>query len=173
MPILYQYGMKNRQNSISWCKDLWERKLSIKNHQSGIQNFIKILIFSMKLQLQIQFQEMTKNIYDAIDTDNAGTLGVDQVEIFVNSFLKGNQIEGQINTSFEDKHDQVFKILQENESGEITLDELGKWLGELLKNQVKELQIKVEQQKYQRAMDTKAGAGTTPGEVEKGNYSGM
>ena len=73
---------------------------------------------------------MTKNIYDAIDTDNAGTLEVNQVEIFVRSFLKGNQIEGQINTSFEEKHDEIFKLLQDNESGELTLDELGKWLNE-------------------------------------------
>ena len=48
---------------------------------------------------------MTKNIYDAIDTDNAGTLEVAQVEIFVRNFMKGNQIEGQINTAFDDKHD--------------------------------------------------------------------
>ena len=108
------------------------------DYAKACQNLTDILIDLEK------FQEMTKNIYDAIDTDNAGTLGVDQVEIFVRSFLKGNQIEGQINTSFEDQHDHVFKILQDNESGEITLDELGKWLGELLKNQVKELQIRVE-----------------------------
>ena len=96
---------------------------------------------------------MTKNIYDAIDTDNAGTLEVAQVEIFVRSFLKGNQIEGQINTSFEDKHEDIFRLLNENESGEVTFDELGKWLNELLKNQVKQLQIRVEEQKYQRALE--------------------
>ena len=71
---------------------------------------------------------MTKNIYDAIDTDNAGTLEVGAVEIFVRSFLKGNQVEGQINTSFEDYHEETFKMLQDNESGELTLDELGRWL---------------------------------------------
>ena len=116
------------------------------DYQKAIQNLTDILIDMEK------FQEMTKNIYDAIDTDNAGTLEVDQVEQFVRNFLKGNQIEGQINTSFEDRHDTIFKILKDNESGEVTPDELGKFLNELLKNQVKELQIKVEQQKYQRSM---------------------
>ena len=111
---------------------------------------------------------MTKNIYDAIDTDNAGTLEVDQVEIFVRNFLKGNQIEGQINTSFEDRHDTIFKILKDNESGEVTPDELGKFLNELLKNQVKELQIKVEQQKYQRSMAMQGlEGGETPAEENK------
>ena len=66
------------------------------DYAKACQNLTDILIDIEK------FQEMTKNIYDAIDTDNAGTLEVSQVEIFVRSFLKGNQIEGQINTSFED-----------------------------------------------------------------------
>ncbi len=95
---------------------------------------------------------MCKNIFDAIDTDNVGTLEVSQVEQFVRSFLRGNQVPGQINTSFEDSHNQIFKILKDNESGEITQDELGKFLNELLKNQVKMLQIKLEQQKYERSM---------------------
>ena len=77
---------------------------------------------------------MTRNIYDAIDTDNAGTLDINQVEVFVRSFLKGNQVEGQISTSFEDKHDNIFKLLQENEAGEVTMDELGKFLNEMLKH---------------------------------------
>jgi hypothetical protein len=33
---------------------------------------------------------MNKNIFDAIDVDNTGTLEVDQVEIFVRNFLLGN-----------------------------------------------------------------------------------
>ena len=98
------------------------------DYQKAIQNLTDILIDLEK------FQEMTKNIYDAIDTDNVGTLEVNQVEEFVRNFLKGNQIEGQINTSFEDRHDQIFKILKDNESGEVTPDELGKFLNELLKN---------------------------------------
>lgn len=34
----------------------------------------------------------------------------------------------------------MFSVLDENESGEITLDELGKFLRELFKEQIKELQ---------------------------------
>ena len=77
---------------------------------------------------------MVKNIYDAIDTANEGTLEVDKVEIFVKDFLKGNQIKGQINTSFDEAHEQVFRVLRENNSDEITMEELGKFLNELLKN---------------------------------------
>ena len=40
------------------------------DYQKAIQNLTDILIDLEK------FQEMTKNIYDAIDTDNAGTLEV-------------------------------------------------------------------------------------------------
>lgn len=70
--------------------------------------------------------------------------------------------------------------MKDNESGEVTLEELGKFLGLLLKNQVVELQKKVEQQKYQRSLEiSKAFAGlktdgkpTTPGpggKQEKGS----
>ena len=65
------------------------------DYQKAIQNLTDILIDIDK------FREMTKNIYDAIDTDNEGTIRVNQVEDFVRKFLKGNQIEGQTNTAFD------------------------------------------------------------------------
>ena len=100
------------------------------DYAKAIQNLTDILIDVDK------FREMCKNIYDAIDTDNEGTLKVSQVEEFVRSFLRGNQIEGQTNTSFEEENEHIFKLLNENESGEVNNDELGKFLNELLKNQV-------------------------------------
>jgi len=54
------------------------------DYEKAIQNLTDILIDPEK------FAEMTNNIYDAIDTDNSGTLEVDQVEQFVREFLKGN-----------------------------------------------------------------------------------
>jgi Ca2+-binding EF-hand superfamily protein len=39
----------------------------------------------------------------------------------------------------DDRYRSVFSLLDENESGEITMDELGKFLRELFKEQVKEL----------------------------------
>ena len=54
------------------------------DYQKAIQNLTDILIDNDK------FQEMCKNIFDAIDTDNVGTLEVSQVEQFVRSFLRGN-----------------------------------------------------------------------------------
>ena len=53
------------------------------NYEKAIQNLTDILIDSAK------FQEMCKNMYDAIDTDNEGTLPCKQVESFVVDFLKG------------------------------------------------------------------------------------
>ena len=100
------------------------------DYQKAIQNLTDILIDKEK------FMEMTSNIYDAIDTDNEGTLAVTQVEDFVRQFLKGNQIEGQVNTSFEAENEKIIKLLDENEAGELTVDELGKFLNELIKNQV-------------------------------------
>lgn len=81
-----------------------------------------------------KFLEMSKNIYDAIDVDNEGVLQTSQVEVFVKDFLRGHQVEGQINTSFDTNHDEVFSILNESEDGEITFEELSKFLNELLKN---------------------------------------
>ena len=48
---------------------------------------------------------MSKNIYDAIDTDNANTLPIPQVIQFFINFLEGFQIEGEINTSFVKDHE--------------------------------------------------------------------
>ena len=103
------------------------------DYQKAIQNLTDILIDFDK------FREMTSNLYDAIDTDNEGTIRVTQVEDFVRKFLKGNQIEGQISTAFDEDHDHIFKMLSENESGEVNLDELGKFVSALLRNQVKVL----------------------------------
>ena len=77
---------------------------------------------------------MSRNIYDAIDTDNEGFLFTNQVEVFVKDFLRGNQVEGQTNTSFDSQHDHIFSMLNDIESGEMTFEELSKFLNELLKN---------------------------------------
>ena len=48
----------------------------------------------------------------------------------------------------------MFGVLDENESGEITLDELGKFLRELFKEQIKELQDTQERLKRKAANDS-------------------
>ena len=58
------------------------------DYGKAIQNLTDILIDTEK------FREMTKNIYDAIDTDNEGTIRTEQVATFVKLFLRGNQVEG-------------------------------------------------------------------------------
>ena len=56
----------------------------------------------------------------------------------------------------------MFGVLDENESGEITLDELGKFLRELFKEQIKELQDASERMKRKAANGTSAN-GWQPG----------
>jgi len=52
----------------------------------------------------------------------------------------------------DERYRTVFMVLDENESGEITLDELGKFLRELFKEQIKELQEIIERDKIVQAM---------------------
>mmetsp|Transcript_2418 Transcript_2418/g.3133 ORF Transcript_2418/g.3133 Transcript_2418/m.3133 type:complete len:113 (-) Transcript_2418:42-380(-) len=85
-----------------------------------------------------RFADINKSVFDAIDTDNSGTLEKEEVEVFVKGLLKG--VNEENNEEFEERHKLVFSVLDENESGEITLDELGKFLRELFKEQIKELQ---------------------------------
>ena len=53
------------------------------DYEKAIQNLTDILIDPLK------FTVLCKNVYDAIDVDNEGTLQVEQVDIFVHDFLKG------------------------------------------------------------------------------------
>ena len=94
--------------------------------EKAIQNLTDVLIDPAK------FAEMTKNIYDAIDEDNSGTIEVDQIEKFVRLFLRGNSEDGDSHTSFENNHEEIFKILRQNENGELTQEELGKFLNMLI-----------------------------------------
>lgn len=45
-----------------------------------------------------RFAEINKSIFDAIDTDNSGTLEKDEVEIFIKDLLRSMNIE-QSNSS--------------------------------------------------------------------------
>ena len=114
--------------------------------QKAIQNLTDILIDEEK------FSEINKSIFDAIDTDNSGSLEKEEVETFVKGLLKGIHSGEGDNNDLQERHKIVFSVLDDNESGEITLDELGKFLRELFKEQIKELQEGVEKQKYTRAV---------------------
>lgn len=93
-----------------------------------------------------KFAEINKSIFDAIDTDNSGTLEREEVESFIKSLLAGITGLDQSEQEQAERHQMVFGVLDENESGEITLDELGKFLRELFKEQIKELQDAAERQ---------------------------
>ena len=104
------------------------------DYEKAINNLHNILIHEDK------FAEINKSIFDAIDTDNSGTLEREEVESFVKSLLVGIHNEEEEEYDQNERHRIVFGVLDENESGEITLDELGKFLRELFKEQIKELQ---------------------------------
>ena len=71
------------------------------------------------------------------------------------NFLEGNQVEGELNTSFVEAHEKrkSFQMLLENEAGEITLEELNQFLSHILKIQVDCLRVKLEKQKYERSVE--------------------
>ena len=101
------------------------------DYQKAVDNLMAIL------RDEEQFSDINKSVFDAIDTDNSGTLEKQEVEVFVKGLLKG--VSDDKDEDFEEKHKMVFSVLDENESGEITLDELGKFLRELFKEQIKTL----------------------------------
>jgi hypothetical protein len=53
--------------------------------EKAIENLHRILTNEER------FAEITKSIFDAIDTDNSGTLERDEVELFIKELLKGMQ----------------------------------------------------------------------------------
>lgn len=116
------------------------------DYSKAIDNLHKILTNEER------FAEINKSIFDAIDTDNSGTLERDEVEGFMKDLLKGMQLHNNNgHDDAEERHRIVFSILDENESGEITLDELGKFLRELFKEQIKELQEELERERTKNA----------------------
>ena len=62
------------------------------------------------------------------------------------NLLKGISPDSDNAANLLEKHKIVFAVLDDNESGEITKDELQKFLRELFKEQIKELQTALEQQ---------------------------
>ena len=97
------------------------------DYQKAISNLHSILTHEEK------FAEINKSIFDAIDTDNSGTLDRDEVESFLKSMLDGIAVSDEEQQEKYLRNQQIFAQLDENESGEITLDELGKFLREFFK----------------------------------------
>ena len=105
------------------------------DYQKAIQNLTDVLIDKEK------FEEIQLSIFDAIDTDNSGSLDVKEVKEFVANLLKGithESSEGSADVL--ERHKIVFALLEDNESGEITQDDLDMFLRALFKEQIKELQ---------------------------------
>ena len=121
------------------------------DYEKAINNLHNILTHEDK------FAEINKSIFDAIDTDNSGTLEREEVESFVKSLLVGITNDEDEEYDQNERHRIVFGVLDENESGEITLDELGKFLRELFKEQIKELQDASERMKRKAASSLNDG----------------
>ena len=58
--------------------------------------------------------------------------------------MRGSPIEGQPNTDFEKDHEHLFLQLRKSDTGEVNMEDLGRFLKELTKNQVKVLQKAME-----------------------------
>ena len=104
------------------------------DYQMAIQNLTDILIDDVK------FNEINKSIFDAIDTDNSGSLEKEEVETFVKGLLKGiHSGDADMGQDLNERHKIVFSVLDDNDSNDITPDELKRFLRELFKEQIKEL----------------------------------
>ena len=137
------------------------------DYEKAINNLHNILTHEDK------FAEINKSIFDAIDTDNSGTLEREEVESFVKSLLVGITNDEDEEYDQNERHRIVFGVLDENESGEITLDELGKFLRELFKEQIKELQDASERMKRKAASSLNDGWGNRGGQGAGGYNNGI
>ena len=117
------------------------------DYEKAIQNLTDILIDNDK------FFHMSRVLYDACDTDNNGSIDVAVIEEFVRSSMRGNQVEGMVNSSFETENLCVIELLQENEAGELSFIELMRFLNELFKNQVIMLKNRIEDEKHKRCLE--------------------
>ena len=110
----------------------------------AIQNLSDILVDDIK------YRELCDNIFLALDEDESGRLEIANVEKFCRDFLKGTQYDGCTNTSFEDTNVEAFKILSESDSDTLSKEEMSHFLRELLKSQVKELQNRIEKERFDK-----------------------
>ncbi len=53
------------------------------NYEKAVENLMEIL------KNEEKFADINKSVFDAIDTDNSGTLEKEEVEVFVKGLLKG------------------------------------------------------------------------------------
>ena len=109
-----------------------------------MQNLSDILIDSDK------FKFMVRTLYDAIDTENVGAIKCHQVEEFCREFLQGDG-SYDTDTNFADHHQSAYKMLRDNEAGSVSMEELSQFLWELTRQQIVNLQNRIEQQVFERA----------------------
>ena len=89
--------------------------------EQALQNMQDILIDREK------FNYMAKTLFDAIDTENEGTIDCSHVEAFCRDFIRGD-CKYDVDTNFEEEHQEAFQMLQENEAGVCNIEELSKFL---------------------------------------------
>ena len=75
------------------------------DYEKAIQNLTDILID------QDKFFYMCRVLYDCCDTDNNGAIDVNVIEEFARSSMRGNQIDGMINSSFEKENECIYELL--------------------------------------------------------------
>ena len=90
-----------------------------------------------------------ENIFLALDEDETGVLDKKLVAKFVTDFLRGTQVPGTHNTSFEHANKESFKLLISlNDSPVVDKAELSIFMRDILISQVKELMKRIETEKY-------------------------
>ena len=105
--------------------------------KQALQNMQDILIDREK------FKFMAQTLFDAIDTENEGTIDCSHVEEFCRDFIRGDG-KYDVDTNFEDDNLDAFKLLQDNEAGVCNIEELSKFLEMFLCIQVLALQKRIE-----------------------------
>lgn len=109
------------------------------DYQSAINNLHYILTNELK------FQEINKCIFDAVDSDNSGSLDKDEIRHFMFQLLTMLYEDSDVDKSeIQKRNEQIFKILDQNKSGEVSQDELARFLREIFKEQLKDLQDHME-----------------------------
>ena len=96
-------------------------------------------------------------MFKALDEDNVEYVAIEKVRQFTKDVMRGKQVEGQENTSFEGENEECFAILEKLDSEFCNEENLGIFFRQLVKDQIRLLQKRIEKQYYERCL-TKVSA---------------
>ena len=112
------------------------------DYHRAILNLTDILVDEAK------FKNVITNVFDSVGTEDRETLDKEDIEMFVKDLITG-VFQNEEYADFREKNKLIFAILDESENGKIKPVLLSKFLRELFKQQIKQLQM--EQEKKEQA----------------------